>query len=232
MLFWPTGAREEAETEVSAMIFEDRVDAGRRLAKALEEYRGRDLVILGVPRGGVVVADEVARALNAPLDIVVARKIPAPGNPELAIGAVAADGSDMIDPMARHYPGVTPEYLERAKAEQIAEIQRRLQAYRGGRPAPDIAGKTVIVVDDGIATGSTVMASLRSLRNRGAAELILAVPVGPPSSIERLRAEADRVVVLETPEPFFAVGEWYQRFDQVTDEEVVEILRRAGAPAR
>jgi putative phosphoribosyl transferase len=231
VLFWPTGAREEAETEVSAMIFEDRVDAGRRLAKALEEYRGRDLVILGVPRGGVVVADEVARALNAPLDIVVARKIPAPGNPELAIGAVAADGSDMIDPMARHYPGVTPEYLEGAKAEQIAEIQRRLQVYRGGRPAPDVAGKTVIVVDDGIATGSTVMASLRSLRNRGAAELILAVPVGPPSSVERLRGEADRVVVLETPEPFFAVGQWYQRFDQVTDEEVVEILGRAGAPA-
>lgn len=212
------------------MVFEDRVDAGKRLAQALEEYRGRDLVVLGVPRGGVVVADEVARALGAPLDIVVARKLPAPGNPELAIGAVAADGADVIDPMASLYPGVTPGYIERVKAEEMAEIDRRLQAYRGDRPPLDVAGKTVLVVDDGIATGSTVMASLRSLKKRGPAELVLAVPVGPPSSIERLRGEADRVVVLQTPEPFFAVGEWYQRFDQVSDEEVVEILSRATVP--
>ena len=212
------------------MVFTDRVDAGRRLAEALEEYRGRDVVILGVPRGGVVVAAEVARALGAPLDVAVARKIPAPGNPELAIGAVAADGTVVLDPMASVYPGVTPDYLERAKAAEVAEIERRMVAYRGDRPPLDVGGKHVIVVDDGIATGNTVLATLRCLRQGSPAELILAVPVAPPTSVERLSADADRVVALQTPEPFFAVGEWYRDFDQVSDEEVVRILQEFRAP--
>lgn len=212
------------------MVFTDRVDAGRRLAEALEEYRGRDVVILGVPRGGVVVAAEVARALGAPLDVAVARKIPASGNPELAIGAVAADGTVVLDPMASVYPGVTPDYLDHAKAAEVAEIERRMAAYRGGRPPLDVGGKHVIVVDDGIATGNTVLATLRCLRQGGPAELILAVPVAPPTSVERLSADADRVVALETPEPFFAVGEWYRDFDQVSDEAVVRILQEFRTP--
>ena len=199
------------------MIFEDRVDAGRRLADALGEYRGADVIVLGVPRGGVVVAYQVATALQAPLDVTVPRKIPAPGNPELAIGAVAADGTVVMDPMAEYYPGVTPEYVERAVAQQVEEIHRRLRAYRGDRPPMDVSGKTAIVVDDGIATGNTVLASLRSLRAQNPQALVLAVPVAPPTSVERLAQAADRVVALETPEPFFAVGQWYNNFDQVRD---------------
>lgn len=209
------------------MVFENRVEAGRMLARELESYRNRDAVVLGVPRGGVVVAAEVAKALGAPLDVVVSRKIPAPDNPELAIGAVAADGTRVIDPMAGLYPGVTPDYIERAAQAQVAEIDRRVRAYRDGWPPLDVSGKVVIVVDDGIATGSTVMASLRSLRKQNPAELVLAVPVAPPASIARLQAEADRIVVLETPEPFFAVGQWYQEFEQVSDAEVIGLLARA-----
>ncbi|NLC56346.1 MAG: phosphoribosyltransferase [Armatimonadetes bacterium] len=209
------------------MVYEDRVEAGKLLARELKEYRGRDAIVLGVPRGGVVVAYEVARELGIPLDVVVSRKLPAPGNPELAIGAVAADGTRVVDPMATRYPGVSEEYLERAAREQVQEIERRLKAYRGDRPPLNVAGKTAIVVDDGIATGSTVLASLRSLRQQQPAALVLAVPVAPPASVARLQPEADRIIVLEMPEPFFAVGQWYQRFDQVSDEEVVALLERA-----
>lgn len=210
------------------MIFEDRADAGRRLAEALNDYQGQDVVVLGLPRGGVVVAREVARALKAPLDVAVARKIPAPGNPELAIGAVAADGTVVMDPMADLYPGITPSYIGRAVAQEVAEIERRLQAYRGDRPPAALKDKVVIVVDDGIATGNTMLAALRALRRDAPKELVLAVPVAPPSSIERLRSETDRVVALQTPEPFYAVGEWYRNFDQTSDEEVVRLLQECS----
>ncbi|MBI3944641.1 MAG: phosphoribosyltransferase [Armatimonadetes bacterium] len=216
------------------MVFDDRTDAGRRLAEALMEYRGRrDVVVLGVPRGGGVVAYEVACALGAPLDVVVSRKIPAPGNPELAIGAVAPDGSVVMDPMAERYLAVTDDYVQRAVAEEVAEIHRRMEAYRGDRPPVPLEGKTVIVVDDGIATGATVLATLRGLRAQNPKELVLAIPVGPPASIERLAPEADRVVALQTPEFFYAVGEWYRDFRQVSDEEVINLLERSRecAPA-
>jgi predicted phosphoribosyltransferase len=209
------------------VIFEDRLDAGTRLAEALKERAGPKAVILGIPRGGVIVAEVVARTLGAPLDVVVPRKIGAPGNPELGLGAVAP-GVRVLDPWLIERLGVSEAYLEREIASEEREIERRLHAYREGRPPVDIAGRTAVVVDDGVATGGTAVAALRWARAQGAAEVILAVPVAPPQTIDRLRAEADEVVALATPEPFFAVGEWYRDFDQTSDAEVVAALSRAA----
>lgn len=209
------------------MIFADRIDAGERLAEALAHLAGSECVVLAIPRGGVIVGEVVARALGAPLDVVVPRKIGAPGNPELAIGAVAP-GIRVLDPRMVGALGVTDRYLEREIAEQEAEIERRQHAYRGGRPPQPVEGRVAIVVDDGVATGSTAVAALRWARARGAERVVLAVPVAPPQSLERLGAEADEVVVLETPQPFLAVGEWYRNFDQTTDEQVVSALARSA----
>ncbi|MHB0912021.1 MAG: phosphoribosyltransferase [Armatimonadota bacterium] len=207
------------------MTFEDRADAGRRLAQALEKYRGPDTVVLAVPRGGVVVGYEVAKHLGAPLDVVVPRKIGAPGQPELAIGAVAGD-EYVLDESTIRYLGVPERYIaEEVQAEKV-EIGRRRALYRGDGPL-DVEGKTVLLVDDGIATGLTIIAAARYLRKMRPARLVLAVPVAPPESIERLRGEVDEVVVLETPEPFWAVGSWYRHFDQTSDREVVDLLHRA-----
>ena len=209
------------------MIFADRIDAGERLAKGLAHLAGSECVVLAIPRGGVIVGEVIARELGAPLDVVVPRKIGAPGNPELAIGAVAP-GIRVLDPRMVGALGVTDRYLEREIAEQEAEIERRQHAYRGGRPPQPVEGRVAIVVDDGVATGSTAVAALRWARARGAERVVLAVPVAPPQSLERLRAEAEEVVVLETPQPFLAVGEWYRDFDQTTDEQVVEALARSA----
>lgn len=209
------------------MIFQDRVDAGLRLAEALKVHAGAEVVVLGIPRGGVLVGEVVARTLAVPLDIVVPRKVGAPGNPELGLGAVAP-GVRVLDPWLIERLGVSEAYLEREIAIQQAETERRLQAYRGDRAPLDLSGKTAVVVDDGVATGGTAIAALRWARAQGAATVVLAVPVAPPQTMDRLRHEADVVVVLATPEPFFAVGEWYGSFDQTTDEEVLEALARAS----
>lgn len=209
------------------MIFADRIDGGERLAKGLAHLAGSDCVVLAIPRGGVIVGEVIARELGAPLDVVVPRKIGAPGNPELAIGALAP-GIRVLDPRMVGALGVTDRYLEREIAEQEAEIERRQRAYRGGRPPQPVEGRVAIVVDDGVATGSTAVAALRWARARAAERVVLAVPVAPPQSLERLRAEADEVVVLETPQPFLAVGEWYRDFDQTTDEQVVSALARSA----
>jgi len=209
-------------------MFRDRLEAGERLAEALKGSAGSDCVVLGIPRGGVIVAEVVALALGVPLDVVVPRKIGAPGNPELGLGAVAP-GVTVLDPWLVERLGVSEEYLAREVAAQEQEIARRLQAYREGRPPVDVAGKTVIVIDDGVATGGTAIASLRWARAQEAAKVVLAVPVAPPQTMDRLRHEADEVVALATPEPFFAVGEWYRDFEQTTDREVVEALARASA---
>ncbi len=211
------------------MIFADRADAGARLAEALEDFRGSDAVVLGVPRGGVVVAAEVARRLDLPLDVVVPRKIGAPRNPELGIGAVAP-GVRVLDDRMIARLRVPGDYLEREIAAQEREIDRRSSAYRAGRSPVELDGRTAIVVDDGIATGGTAAAALRWARTRGAREAVLAVPVAPTAAVRRLAREADRIVVLDTPEPFTAVGEWYRRFGQTSDGEVVAAL--GGEPHR
>lgn len=208
------------------MIFANRVDAGKRLAERLEEYRSPETIVLAIPRGGVVVGYEVARALDAPFDVTVPRKIGAPGQPELAIGAVG-DDVVVLDQSAISYLHVGEEYLRDEITRQKAEIERRMRLYRGEKPYPDLAGKTVILVDDGMATGATTLAAARAVRERNPGKLVLAVPVAPPESVAKLRPEVDEIVVLETPEPFFAVGAWYAVFDQTTDEEVIDLLSRA-----
>lgn len=210
------------------MIFHDRLDAGRRLADALKEHAGPETVVLAIPRGGVIVGEVVAATLGVPLDVVVPRKVGAPGNPELGLGAVAP-GVRVLDPWLIERLGVSEDYLEREIAAEEAETVRRLQAYRGDRPQLELEGKTAIVVDDGVATGGTAVAALRWARAQGAATVVLAVPVAPPQTIQRLSHEADEVVALATPEPFFAVGEWYRIFDQTSDDEVLAALERAAA---
>jgi len=182
--------------------------------------------VLGIPRGGLPVAREVARALSAPLDVIVARKLGAPGQPELGIGAVvdgdqprAIFNQDIIEHL-----GVSDQYIEAEIARQLKEVNRRETAYRGGRPQTPLAGKTVILIDDGIATGSSVRAALRGVRRHKPRRLILAVPVAPAETIETLRSEADEIVCLETPDDFFAVGQFYRDFHQVSDDEVKSIL--------
>lgn len=208
------------------VLFRDRRDAGQRLAGRLEYLRGRDCLVLAVPRGGVVVADEVAARLNAPLDLIIPRKIGAPGNPELAIGAVAPDGTVVIREEILDQRGVSREYVEEAARQQLAEINRRLCRYRGDNPPPAIKGRVVILVDDGIATGHTMRAALLAVRKEQPTHVVLAVPVAPPEALEELRDMVDEIACLVSPHDFWAVGQFYQAFDQTSDREVTAILAR------
>lgn len=217
------------------MPFENRSAAGRRLAAALAGYRQRAPVVLALPRGGVPVAAEVAAALGAPLDLVLVRKIGVPGQPELAMGAVA-DGSMPVtvrnDGVIR-YAGVSEEEFNAIRDKELAEIERRRKNYLGGRAPVNVAGRTVIVIDDGIATGATTRTALRALRAQGPKELMLAVPVAAKDTLEELREEADTIVCLETPQWFDAVGAFYIDFRQVTDAEVIDLLaRHKGGPSQ
>ncbi|MGH2426498.1 MAG: phosphoribosyltransferase [bacterium] len=208
------------------MTFQDRREAGRQLAVALAAYRDRRPFVLAIPRGGVIVGYEVAKALGAPLDVVVPRKLRAPFNPELAVGAVAHDGSVYLDsPLVSHLD-VTEEYVREETARQLEEIRRRMQIYRGDRPPAVLEGTTSIVVDDGIATGSTMIAALRATRAARPAHLVAAIPVASAEGVAMLRREADDVVCLYTPPMFYAVGQFYVDFAQTDDAEVVELLRR------
>jgi predicted phosphoribosyltransferase len=204
-------------------MFADRREAGERLAILLADLADRPTVVLGIPRGGAEVAAVVAEALGAPLDVVVPRKIGAPGNPELGIGAVA-EGVQVLDERLIRTLGVGPAFLEGAIAEQRREIARRVARYRGGRPPAPIAGRTAVVVDDGVATGGTAVAAVRWASAQGATAVVLAVPVAPPEAVRRLRSEADEVRALLTPEYFSSVGQWYADFPQVSDERVVALL--------
>jgi putative phosphoribosyl transferase len=212
-------------------LFSDRKEAGERLAQALLRYKGDDVVVLAVPRGGVPVALEVAKALNAPLDIVLVRKIGAPSQPELAVAAVV-DGehaqtvrnAEVLEAL-----GVSEDYMKRETARQLEEIERRRKVYLGDRTRPRIEGKTAIVVDDGIATGATIQAALLGVRLNRPKRLVLAAPVAPPDTVERLRGMADDVVCLETPEMFLAIGQFYRNFDQLADDEVTDLLGQATA---
>ncbi|MBI5033626.1 MAG: phosphoribosyltransferase [Chloroflexi bacterium] len=207
------------------MIFRDRRDAGEQLATQLQFLANQpDVIALGIPRGGVVVAAQVARALNVSLDVFIARKLGAPMNPELAIGAVTSTGDVLLDDELVRDLRISDEVIEREVEYQRKEIERRLEMYRQDRTLLDVKNKTVVLIDDGIATGSTVLASLRSLRKQGPMRLILAVPVAPAETMKRLEHECDQAIVLATPEPFLAVGRFYLIFDQTSDEEVVALL--------
>ena len=208
------------------MPFLDRADAGRRLGRALSRFRGERPVVLALPRGGVPVGLEVARALSAPLDVVVVRKLGAPGHPEFALGAIAP-GAVYVDRSIVRQLGVLPAYLEQVTAAEARELARRELAYRGGRPPLDVTGRLVILVDDGLATGATIRAALASLRQRGPARVVLAAPVGAPETITRLRDLADEIVCLETPPDFRAVSLAYDDFDPTSDAEVMRCLAAA-----
>ncbi|MFC7225788.1 phosphoribosyltransferase family protein [Salinirubellus salinus] len=205
-------------------MFSDRTDAGHRLGERLVELGVETDVVLAVPRGGLPVGRAVADALGAPLDVVAARKLGAPGNAELAIGAVAADGTVWLnDPLVAEL-GIGEAYVEDAVEHERGVAEGKLQRYREGRPPLDLQGRQVVVVDDGVATGATTIACLRQVREAGAARVVLAVPVGPPDTVARLGREADEVVCLATPERFGAVGRFYDSFTQVSDEEAMGYL--------
>ena len=207
------------------MFFCDRKDAGRQLAERLAFLKNeKDLVVLGIPRGGVVVAAEVARALNAPLDVFIAHKLGVPYSPELAVGALTSTGEIFLDDELIIRVGLSDKEIQREIECQQIEIARRLELFRRNRLPIQIQGKTVIIVDDGIATGSTMLASLRALRKQAPAQLNLAIPVGPADVVEWLGRECDGVIVLETPEPFWAVGRFYRDFRQVEDNQVISLL--------
>jgi predicted phosphoribosyltransferase len=208
-------------TDPDSGRFEDRTEAGRRLAAELVERGVEADVVLAIPRGGLPLGRAVADALDAPLDVVVASKIGAPGNPEYAIGAVGSDGSAWLDDDTIDRLGVSGSYVEREREHEATAAREKASRYRGDRSAPDLAGRSVVVVDDGVATGATAIAALRLVRERGADHVVLAVPVGPPDTVARLEAECDAVVALLTPARFGAVGAFYDRFDQVSDEEAM-----------
>lgn len=211
------------------MPFQDRNEAGQRLAQKLSDLRTQQPFVLAVPRGGVIVGYEVARSLGAPLDVYITRKLGAPGNEELALGAIASDGTVVLDPVLIRQLGVTQRYLEDEMDRQRAEILRRLSLYRNQRPLPVLRGKVVVLVDDGVATGATTLAALRSLRKQQPGRLILAVPVGPADVIERLKAEADQVICLEAPADFLSVGAFFGEWRQLTDQDVTEVVNRRRA---
>lgn len=211
------------------MRFRDRRDAGEQLARELQALALGRAVVLAIPRGGVLVADAIVRARDWPLDLAIPRKLRAPQNPELAFGAVTGDGTVYIDASLAKLLRIGDAYLRDEIGVQIEEIERRRAAYRGARPDPDVRGRTAIVVDDGVATGATVIVTVRMLRHALAREVVVAIPVGAPDAVRRLEREADRVVCILRPAAFSAVGEFYDDFQQTGDEEVVEILRRAWA---
>jgi predicted phosphoribosyltransferase len=215
------------KADLGERVFRNRAEAGKSLAHALGAYAGRDdVVVLGLPRGGVPVAAEVAQFLQAPLDVLVVRKLGAPGRSELAIGAIGEGGVRVLNERLVRDLGLSPEAIDRIAAREEGELARRVTAYRGGHEALEVGGKIVIVVDDGVATGATMRAGLQTLRVLGAERIIAAAPVGAADSVALLEDDADEVVVLETPAWFSAVGQWYEDFGQTSDDEVRALLAR------
>ena len=211
------------------MRFHDRSDAGRQLASRLLPLRGEDVVVLGLPRGGVAVAAEVARALSAPLDVILVRKLGVPVQPELGMGAIGEGDARVINADVVRYAGVSEAEITAVERRERFELERRIKRFRGDAPREPLAGRIAVLVDDGIATGSTARAACQVARAHGAARVVLAVPVAPPSSEAALAGDADELVCLETPHRFLAIGEWYEDFSQTRDEVVVSLLRTARA---
>jgi putative phosphoribosyl transferase len=211
-------------------MFRDRTDAGEKLAIRLQHLKQEHPVVIALPRGGVPVAFEVAKALEAPLDVILIRKIGAPGQPELAVGAVTDGGHAevVINKDIAQATGASADYIERQKEVELKHIEERRARYFTGVPRPDIEGRTVIMIDDGIATGATVRVAVKAFERRGAGRLIVAVPVAPPDTVESLQQEVDEVVCLDAPEFFHAVGAFYRDFTQTKDEEVIDLLERAA----
>lgn len=219
------------ETSRPSML-RDRREAGERLAVRLERYKEDRPIVLALPRGGVVVGYAIARSLGVPLDVLIVRKIGAPDNPEYGLGALAEDGTHVIDEQRVREAGYRLEDLEATIQQELREIRRRAEAYRAGQPGVDVSGRTVILVDDGVATGVTLRVAIRSVRSRGPKRVVVALGVAPQEAFHQLSRLADDVIALAVPELFFAVGEWYQHFDQVTDQEVQRLLleSRASVP--
>lgn len=216
-----------SRTEVTATLFENRAEAGRRLAAQLRHLRGEDPVVSGLPRGGVPVAYEVAEALRVPLDVIVVRKLGVPSQPELGMGAIGEDGVRIVDFDVLRMVQVSASELAAVEARERNELERRARRFRGGLARVRLERRTVIIVDDGVATGSTARAACQVAREQGAARVVLAVPVAPPGWSARLGSDADELVCVATPEPFYAIGRFYADFSQTSDQEVLACIRRA-----
>jgi putative phosphoribosyl transferase len=215
------------------MRFRNRTEAGRALARVLSRYAGRDdVVVLALPRGGVPVAYEVAKELGAPLDVFLVRKLGVPGHEELAMGAIASGGVLVLDDGVVRWLGISEDQIQKTLARELDELRRREAAYREGRPLPDLKGKTVILVDDGLATGASMQAAARAVRRHDPARIVVAVPVASRATCDQFREEVDEVVCAVTPAPFYAVGNWYEDFSQTSDEEVRELLELAAEQRR
>lgn len=211
--------------------YADRREAARRLGESLAAYAVHHPLVLGIPRGGVIIADVVSRELNADLDVVLTRKLGAPGNPELAIGAVAENGTVFVQQLIADHVGADENYVQQEKTRQLAEIRARRERYRPVLSKVALEGRSVILVDDGIATGATMQASVWAAREEGASRIVVAVPVGSQDAITRLEQEADEVICPHVPEDFYAIGQFFDDFGQVSDEEVMEILRTHSSRA-
>jgi predicted phosphoribosyltransferase len=209
-------------------LFQDRMNAGRLLATKLANYAHRpDVLVLALPRGGVPVAFEVAKALKAALDVFLVRKLGVPGQEELALGAIATGGTRVLNKEIVEALGISPEIIDWVAARELQELERRERLYRGQRPPPDVQARTVILVDDGLATGATMRAAVEALRQQGPARIVVAVPTAAPATCAEFEAEVDEIVCAVTPEPFYGVGLWYANFSQTTDEEVRHLLQVA-----
>jgi putative phosphoribosyl transferase len=215
-------------------IFRDRVEAGQLLAKQLEQYRDKpDTIVLALPRGGVPVGYQIAQGLHLPLDIFLVRKLGVPWQEELAFGAIALGGIKVFNEDVLGFMNLDQAGIDEVIAEQQTILEDRSKKYRGNKPFPDLKNKTVILVDDGIATGATMRAAILAIRELGCCEIILAVPVAPPEIFQQFNSLVDQIVCLETPSPFFAIGGWYQDFSQTTDDEVIDLLKKSpdGKPS-
>lgn len=211
---------------IKTTLFENRKEAGKKLAAELIKFINKKTLVLAIPRGGVVIGYEITKKLHTRLDIVVPRKLRAPNQPELAIGAITEDGNILLNSQIINSLSISNEYIVAESQRQKLEIERRLQVYKGNKEIPDLTGYNVIVVDDGIATGSTMKAALVSVRKRGAKSVILAVPIASLDALQMLESSADEIICLATPRSFFAIGQFYKDFEQTSDEEVKELLRK------